>query len=637
MNRPLLSPVRIAVILSILVALAAFFLMREMESPWGGKLGKAIYGENPKELSGLRLYQGLIDVYTNVDHPARAKMKVEEWARIGLRLSSTLVLLVALGAAATARWWVPWVITPPDRVPTPSKPAKPAIPRWSWLALAAFMVLGAILRWPSATHYVTYDEQDNLRRNYHGFLDFMEPGKPPVWTEASMADAVWENSRVNNPFFFSALSQVSHKIWRAATGQPRERFDIIAMRMPSLVFGWLAIAAIWWAANTMGLVRAAPWAAGLMSVHALALHHSVEARGYGMCVFMVSILLGMCWRVITRGHPRDWALFGVIVFLSLFTYPGSLYHVATLNMTVAGILLFRWRKSGDASARLGLSRWVLVNSVAALCYLWLVAPAWPQAMNEFDEKFPRGNLNLAWGLGAWVTYASGLMPIYVADKFGPEWVGPSHVEWFFTHFPKFWPIMLLPVLVFPALLILGWRHVWMQNRTLTLLLTFAACSGLLMVTHHRLVTGYSLFHWYIIYILPAVLILEASGLAAMGDWWARRQAAGSTVADASPAVPATLATILLCWLIAIGHTWPGSKEWNDGITYFSRQPPKGPWGKTNDEIPRSEIPRGGSLWVTYRDGYLCRFRDHGKHAEAYEAARVRKSGEWGVSPLSPAR
>ena len=41
------------------------------------------------------------------------------------------------------------------------------------VVLLAALAVGGALRLPAAWQYVTYDEQDNMRRNYHGFLDFI--------------------------------------------------------------------------------------------------------------------------------------------------------------------------------------------------------------------------------------------------------------------------------------------------------------------------------------------------------------------------------------------------------------------------------------------------------------------------------
>lgn len=607
------------------VALIAFFILREMDTPWSGKLGRTIYGvDQPGQLGYGEKYRRLIEVFSQVEDPAREKLKVRDWGRIGMRLSSTLVLIIALLGAATAWWWGRWLAGPA----TGRGWSTPKMDTRSWIMLGLLLVLGAALRWPSARHYMTYDEQDNMRRNYHGFLDYREPGQAPEWVEAGFDHALWENERVNNPYLFSVLSQVSQSAWRAATGAPRERSDQVAMRFPSLFFGWLAIATVFWATRQLGWPRLAPVAGALMAVHALALHHSVEARGYGLNLFMVSLLLGFGWRAMQIGNTRDWLAFGCLVFLCVFSYPGSLYLVLVLTAFIALVLLRRRVKQGDAGARAGLARLAAGCGAAGLLYVWLITPAIPQAMSEFHEKFPQGNLGFSWVLGATVTYATGLMPIYTMVFAGPEWQGPTHVEWFFTHFPRMWPLCALTLLTL-GLFATGWVWIWRNGRPRAGFLLAANASGIIMVCHHYFFTGLSLYYWYIIYILPAVLMAWSAGILVAADKLAGPRGKESNL-------PGAVLTAAICaWMIAVGSQLPKLDQWNDGITYLTRQPPHGGWGRASDPIRTVEIQRGPSLWINTADGYLLRIRDFEKNPEAWDFARTRGLSEWGKLPLPP--
>lgn len=614
-----------ATLVCLAVALVAFWILREMDNPWNGKLGRQIYGaQDPGKLGQVEKHRRLAEVFLVIGDPVREKLKVRDWARIGMRLSSTVVLVVALLGAATARWWAPGLAGPAGGPGL--EVAK--MDRRSWILLGLLLLLGASCRWPGARHYMTYDEQDNMRRNYHGFLDYREPGINPEWVEAGFREAIWENERVNNPYLFSLISQVSQSAWRAVTGASRERGDLVAMRFPSLLFGWLAIASIFWTARQLGLARLAPWAAGLMAVHALALHHSVEARGYGLNLFFVSLLPGLVWRVLQIGSTREWLAFGTVVFLAILSYSGSLYQIALLNFLIAVVLLWRWKKHGQPGARAGFFRWAAANSAAAILYLWIISPAIPQAIAEYHEKFPTGNLGFSWVLGATVTYATGLMPIYTKALAGPDWQGPTHVEWFFTHFPKF-PAIFVLCLFTLVLFAIGLIWIWKQGKLRASIITLAAASGPVMVTHHYLGTGFSLYYWYLIYILPAVLLIWAAGIGALGD------KIGTTMKKDGTTVASLLAAGIALWMLAVGYQWPGAGEWNDGITYFSRQPPAGGWGVPSDPIRAVEIQRGSSLWINSADGYLFRLRDFEKNPTAWDYVRTRKIADWGKIPEKP--
>lgn len=614
----------IATLACLAVAIVAILILRGIDTPWSGKLGRTLYGvEKPEKLGLGERYHRLLTVFTQVEDPAREKFKVRDWSRIGMCLSSTAVLALALVGAATAWWWGRLLSGPASgRGWSP-----PPMDRRAWILVGLLLVIGASLRWPAAWQHPTYDEQDNMRRNYHGFHDFRTPGQAPEWVEAGFSDAVWENERVNNPYLFSLLSQVSQSAWRMIEGAPRERADLAAMRVPSLLFGWLAIASLFWFCRQIGLAKIAPWAAALMVFHGLALHHSVEARGYGLNLFMASLLLGFAWRVLHRGGTVDWLAFGALVFLSVFSYPGSLYLVAAINLFIVATIVWRWRKHADPLAWSALARCVVANGAAGLLYLWIITPAIPQAMSEFHEKFPQGNLGFSWLLGATVTYSTGLMPIYTQVFAPADWQGPTHVEWFFTHFPKMWPICLLAIVTL-GFFISGWIWLWKSGRYRAGFLLVAASSGVVMVCHHYLFTGLSLYHWYIIYILPTVLIVWAAGIGSLAGKIGGKFQLRDTVLGA-----ATVAAVCL-WMFAISYKLPGLERWDDGITYLVREPMGGKWAVKTDPIRVGEIQRGPSLWINTADGFLFRIRDFEKNPEAWDYVRERPLSQWGQAPAS---
>ena len=382
---------------------------------------------------------------------------------------------------------------------------------------------------------------------------------------------------------------------------------------------------MFWFTRQIGLARLAPWAAAFLTVHALALHHSVEARGYGLNLFMATMLLGFAWRALQIGGARDWLAFGCFVFLSVFSYPGSLYLVVLITGFVAATLLWRWRKDSDERARTGLARCALASGAAGLLYLWIIAPAIPQAVAEFHEKFPQGNLGFSWVLGATVTYTTGMIPIYTQVFAPPEWGGPSHVQWFFTDFPKMWPVCLLAI-VGLGFFVCGWIWLWKNDRLRAGYLLAAAASGAVMVCHHYLFTGFSLYYWYIIYILPAVLLVWAAGVGYVAGKIGGKFGRGEMTAGS------VLTAALCAWMLAVSYQWPGAEKWDDGITYLTREPPGGRWAAKSNPIRINDIQRGSSLWINTADGYLFRIRDYETNPKAWEQVLVRPLSQWGKVP-----
>ena len=612
----------IALAVCLLVALAAARVLKSLDDPWTGSMGRLLFGKEAGSLGTFEKYHRVLQCYTDPHFPGRERMGVDDWVRIGLRLSSLLVIAASLLAAATSFWWSRWMRHPEAPAWKP-----PRVAGWSRWILLGTLLLGAALRLPSARCGMTYDEQDNARRNYHGYHELAAPGAPARFVEARWQDAVWENERGNNPFLFSFLSQVSQSVWRQFAGAPRDRFDLVAMRFPSLFFGLAALAAVWWSMNQIGLGRAAPWAGLLMAVHGLALHHSIEARAYGLCLFFSSALIGLAWRVIHRGRGWEWALFGLLVCASILAYPGMFYFVASVNLFVAAVLGWRAFKARDRLARANLARWFVSNSAAALAFFWVFFPTFPQAAGFFATKFPEGNLDLAWAIGAFTTYGSGLMAWFDNNVGAPGWTGPSELAWWGARFPAFWPVGLAAFLIFPLVFLTGLVSAWREEggKMRAALLATCLLAGAAMFCHHAFLTGFSLYHWYVIYTLPALLGLMGCGLAALGSALARRLGRP----DRAPAWTGLVAAFHCLWLLWIVYPWPGARPWQDDMAIMARQPPSGGWRTAPGEIPRIEIQRGESLWVTYLDGYQIRYHDYEDHLAQWRPIVQRPLAGWG--------
>lgn len=163
--------------------------------------------------------------------------------------------------------------------------------RVSWIILIASLVLATGIRVPELNGSILWDEQDNHRRNYHGYTEWSEPGQPPKFVEAGWKESIWENRRGNNPHLFSLLSWTSNTIWRAAADAPRSRSSVVATRAPAAIIGILSIASLWWMLNAVGLPRLAPAAALLAAAHPLFSEFGIQARAYCITLFLTPILM----------------------------------------------------------------------------------------------------------------------------------------------------------------------------------------------------------------------------------------------------------------------------------------------------------------------------------------------------------
>jgi 4-amino-4-deoxy-L-arabinose transferase-like glycosyltransferase len=81
------------------------------------------------------------------------------------------------------------------------------------------------------------------------------------------------------------------------------------LRLPALIGGVLAVAALWWAARELDLREAAPAAAALLAVSPLAVKISADARPYSLVVLTCCLSVATLARAARNGGVRWWAAY----------------------------------------------------------------------------------------------------------------------------------------------------------------------------------------------------------------------------------------------------------------------------------------------------------------------------------------
>jgi len=377
---------RIAIGLALVSAAFLCFALL-IQTPWEGKALSRIAKrlDVPKEEVPWQVF---FDFETLGGH----SLGVEAYRQIGLWQGAVFVGLVLGVCALTAHWWVPLTrrrprtrnLMPVDLSAITQRTFKPE--RLGWIGLFAILVVATGLRAPYLDRAIYFDEQDNLRRNFHGYLE-IQPDGEERWRPADWSEALWENRLGNNPVLLSVTVQASLRIWRVITGSDRQRFSIVAIRLPIFFAGLGSIAAIWWLLQLWGMRIGAVFGGVLAAIHPMHIDYSLQARGYAFGLMFVPLALGFAWLAMRRNLWRYWFAFAFCVFFCLWSYAGSIYFAVALNAGLLGFLIWRQFRSGDA-AILGLtSRLIAVNVVTGLLYLFLIAPHIPQLSYHFRNVF----------------------------------------------------------------------------------------------------------------------------------------------------------------------------------------------------------------------------------------------------------
>ncbi|MGI8604491.1 MAG: glycosyltransferase family 39 protein [Verrucomicrobiales bacterium] len=459
-------------------------------------------------------------------------VRVQDWVKTGMWWAGLSNALILAGLGLTARWWansprreIPVAVTDP-----PSSFWRPRGTRW-WAALAVVVIIAAACRAPRLTISLYNDEIYNFRRYIAG------QWKGSSFQPVNWAQTFWANHMANNGVPFSVLARLCLNVAHL-TGVPEGKISEIALRIPAFVAGLLSIVAVAVLARELAGSRAGLAAASLAALHPWHVRYSTEARCYGQ-VLLFAALMGLCLvRALRVRSWRWWLAYAAVEFLLVWSFAGAVYFAAGLNAVALFMLVLRrdpgWRQL------------VVANILAGVLYLQLMAPCFPQMRLALDESpVLRGGVSVDSLLQA----ASSLL-------FGQPWsdLDPDNaihvsIERTFSH----WPVPAALALLWSlGMLALGIRCA-AKSRPGRMLVLGNMAAVVVAVTAAA-ATGQTLLAWYLIYLLPMILVLSGVALdAAAGNLPASRPARALTVSMVVGATLAFLALIVRADLVYLNH------------------------------------------------------------------------------------
>ncbi len=589
-----------------LVAVAVAFLCFALESkqPWEGKALSQV----AKRLDVAK-EEVPWQLFFDFEKLGAYKLGTESYRQIGLWQGAILVGLAVGFCAMTARWWVPLTqrrLRPESPggidVTQSGKTFRPG--RIGWIGLLLILLIAIGLRVPHLNRVVYFDEQDNLRRNFHGYTE-IKPDGSERWREAGWSEALWENKLGNNPVLLSVLAQASQGIWRAVTGADRQRFSIVAIRLPVLLAGLASIAALWWLLQLWGLRSAALIAAMLAAIHPMHINYSLQARGYAFVLLFVPLALGFAWLALRQNRWRDWSAFAMCVFFCLWSYAGSVYFAVAINAGLIGCLLWQRFRSGDPGMIGPISRLLVVNVTTGLLYVFLIFPHIPQVSYHFRQIFEVIPLETFWIFYAWSHYSTGTNFPSSSDIYDLRTDQVGLAEVLLQRYASAEPVLVvLQWMVIPVLII--WGYVWLLRRSremgdsykgMILGLGFAA--PILALSHQHFTSLY-FYYWYLSSALPVVIAGIAIGLQCLIEPLLRRPSS----------LPRGVAITACVGFFALFYWQSSPRKSGSGRIQQATG-----WPTNEKRIPAVEFRRGASNWVTTRDGQSIRlmevFEDEG--------------------------
>ena len=439
----------------------------------------------------------------------RKRLPTEYFAQVYLWKACAINAGILGTLLLTSPLWVGWLSQRKEK-PEPKKTsARPS--KRGWIILGIGLLIGLSMRLPLMERQLLFDEQDNLRRSFHGYVDIKKDGEH--WIGASWQDTFFENRQGNNPPLFGVLSRAFVDTWRAITGGAKDTFNLWIMRLPSLLAGMLAIFVVWRFIHRLGMPVAAGIVVFFFALHPLAIDYSTQARGYGLVMLFASLSLLCGYRAVTEGTWKMWIAYALSQTAMMWSYPGSLYLPLAMNALLGIYFLTRWFKKGD---RAGTTKFALANVLSLMLLLQVMLPVLVQAQRFLTEKFAKGEHHLEWGLMMWNGCTVG------CNIPGPAWWNSAlpgkrdFPKFFFEDYLGGMPLLAdFALIIIPALVVTGLFLLRRENKIALLLLGAGLISPFLSVLHHKYITHLWIYHWYVIFVLPFIFIAVSIALSSI--------------------------------------------------------------------------------------------------------------------------
>ena len=414
------------------------------------------------------------------------------WWWAGLAIAALL-----LGLLMTSPWWLkPWPAVFPKAVP-------PA-PRWLILAVLGVMAVGAAVRIPRLGLSLYNDEAHAFRAHLAGEVPKVWLGNPAKFRALPWWSTLYENRAGNNSPLFSLATRTSYDLWRAISGAPVGQVNETALRLPVLICGVLSIWAMAWLALKLGGPGMALMVAVLTAFHPWHMRYSVEARNYGMLMLALPLLFLSLEVALRTGRWRHWLGFGAVMGLTVSLWLGTAYLMIALYATLSVIAFCRPLRGRRATL-------LAPAAVAGICglglYLMINLPLhWQLAKALQDPLFFKTPNPFP---VAWFQDVAGFLGFGI----------PGHsVDGSLSGQPNVMQLLRGPWAWATAVAIAVWviglvAGLWRLCREsgAGLLLAGAFCGGALLIWIYCSVKGIVFLKWYAIFLLPALLLILASG------------------------------------------------------------------------------------------------------------------------------
>jgi hypothetical protein len=348
------------------------------------------------------------------------------------------------------------------------------------------------------------DEAHNYARLWSGLWE--QGGAGPVLDVPRWGETLFLNGAGNNSQPFSILARVCLEGARKGGWSVPGEVTEWVVRLPSLGAGLISIWLIGLLARRrlgdVGMV----WTMLALALHPWHIRYSTEARGHGLMVLGIVMLLLFADRAFESGRWRHWGGYAAGLFLCATAFLGSIYFLVCVSAGLFVYQAWRWRKSGDWSL---ITRPLVASLGASMAGLVLILPMIPQlllVLENFDSI--RGVMGLTW----WKDVGGYLMagtrwvdadPANPVNQALSRWVGWT---------PFAGAVVCWCLVMSVGMLALGKAGGVMR------VLVWATPAALVLAWFLMSRKGNFLNHWYVLFAVPCVVLALGAGAVRLGRW-----------------------------------------------------------------------------------------------------------------------
>ena len=429
------------------------------------------------------------------------KMDTRDYVQIYGWIAGAINIVLFGVLAAICPWWTRSSLSARK---SPLATLNFPTPRWFWPLVILAMAMTLFYSLPRMNHGFWDDEELNVRTTLYGKFKPDRKTGEIVFKRFDWVETVYGYSRgPNSHTLFSIASRACADAWNSLASP--HGFPLVEwpFRVPALVFGLLAVAAMAWLLKEFGLPDAGVVSAFLLAIHPWSIRYASEARGYSLVVFLVPVLFVFWRRAMLTGRWKWWGALAATQFSLIYCYPGAMFVLIVLNLiTLALIATGR----DCAEPRITQSgRWFCVNVLAAILTFQLMLPLYPQAKQYFDFVSSQGFVSGWSWVRNTVCFMIGGAPW---TKSGEPWAGyPECLARYVEN-----PILFIVVASCAiALIFFGAIHLLRRGwASAVFVVVMAVCPPITFVFAYF--RKFLLYENYVIYSLPGVIVCAATGL-----------------------------------------------------------------------------------------------------------------------------